>query len=261
MQYKHKLVIAIIQECNLLLDSTVQKYFTAYKEHFALNYAFVISNNFSIELENDLKIFQSKNYFEKKRYALDLTVTDKLNIQKFKNHFLQNIDLPNNNYQQNKLSEKILFTIGYESKSIDSYINQLVQNDVRCLVDVRKNAYSNKFGFKKNDLTNCLNSCDIVYIHISDLGIESQARKKAGAGIYNKFDNNLSLFAEDNYSVSDLFSDYKENLDKKEKSLLYLEEIIEKYKHIALTCFELKHFNCHRNIIANYFEKFRIVHL
>ena len=43
-------------------------------------------------------------------------------------------------------------TIGYEGLSLEQYIVTLLINDVRVLCDVRKNAYSQKFGFSKNQL-------------------------------------------------------------------------------------------------------------
>ena len=43
-----------------------------------------------------------------------------------------------------------LFTIGYEGKKFEEYLNQLIKDDIRILVDVRKNAHSMKYGFSKS---------------------------------------------------------------------------------------------------------------
>lgn len=37
-------------------------------------------------------------------------------------------------------------TIGYEGKTIDKFLNELITNKIDVVVDVRKNAYSMKFG-------------------------------------------------------------------------------------------------------------------
>ena len=47
--------------------------------------------------------------------------------------------------QKRHFDNKKLFTIGYEGKSLERYLNFLIINDVRVLCDVRKNAYSQKY--------------------------------------------------------------------------------------------------------------------
>lgn len=46
----------------------------------------------------------------------------------------------------------VLFTIGYEGISLEEYLNRLLINDIKLLVDVRKNALSMKYGFSKSKL-------------------------------------------------------------------------------------------------------------
>ena len=54
--------------------------------------------------------------------------------------------------QKPHYAHKQLFTIGYEGISLETYINKLIINDVNVLCDVRKNAYSQKYGFSKQTL-------------------------------------------------------------------------------------------------------------
>jgi uncharacterized protein (DUF488 family) len=50
----------------------------------------------------------------------------------------------------------ILFTIGYEGLSIDAYLNKPISNNIRALIDVRKNPISMKYGFSKTKQSDAL---------------------------------------------------------------------------------------------------------
>ena len=76
-----------------------------------------------------------------------------------------------------KPDEKGIITIGYEGKSVDKFLFELVQNKVNVLIDVRKNAYSMKYGFSKSQISRNVNKLNIEYLHIPNLGIESSKRK------------------------------------------------------------------------------------
>lgn len=124
-------------------------------------------------------------------------------------------------------------TIGYEGKSIDKFLNELIVNKINLVADVRRNAYSMKFGFQRSKLKNYLEKIDIEYIHIPELGISSDKRE------------NLKTY--DDYQA--LFAHYQDELDTKRD---YLDEIksIGKNKKVALMCFEKDVKFCHRGIIA-----------
>ncbi|MGY9014452.1 MAG: DUF488 family protein [Rhodospirillales bacterium] len=51
-----------------------------------------------------------------------------------------------------------LFTIGYEGKTLERFLNQLVQHRIRVLCDVHRNPVSMKFGFSKNRLRKAVNA-------------------------------------------------------------------------------------------------------
>lgn len=76
-----------------------------------------------------------------------------------------------------KDEEVTLFTIGYEGISLEKYLQKLIRKNVKLLVDVRKNALSMKFGFSKTLLSRNCNSQGIEYIHIPDVGINSDKRQ------------------------------------------------------------------------------------
>jgi len=143
---------------------------------------------------------------------------------------------------------KVIYTIGYEGLSFESYVNLLLRNDVRLLCDLRKNPLSRKFGFSKGILGRLLPKLGIPYLHIPDLGIESEKRQ--------------TLNTTEDYAR--IFSVYSKALPQKKDSLALLEILLKKYQRIALTCFEKTSHLCHRHCVSDYLErerKIRITHL
>jgi len=136
-----------------------------------------------------------------------------------------------------KQRNRILATIGYEGESFESYLNKLIKNDIRLLIDVRKNPSSRKYGFSKKTLSSVLNKLGIKYIHMPELGIDSKERK--------------SLRTISDYEK--LFVRYNnKNLLKNNLSVNKLYEYFIKNRRIALTCFERDPKMCHRGTLANY---------
>lgn len=130
-------------------------------------------------------------------------------------------------------------TIGYEGGSVESYLNKLIENDVRMLVDVRKNPISRKYGFSKRTLSSLLGKVGIEYSHIPELGIESAERKE--------------LKTQQDYNR--LFDKYEKTILKTQtKALEGLFNLYKEKKRIAITCFEKEHCQCHRSRVANAIE-------
>jgi len=142
--------------------------------------------------------------------------------------------------QKRVINEPALFNIGYEGKSIEQFINQLVIHDVRLLIDVRKNALSKKYGFSKSQISRTCESMNIKYIHVPELGIDSEKRR-------------------DLHDISDynrLFSEYETSiLHPAEKSTSEILKNLRVYKRVALMCFEKDAFMCHRGRIVNHLNK------
>lgn len=148
------------------------------------------------------------------------------------------LDKPYKKQQNLFFDDKIndFFTIGYEGISFENYINKLIENDIKILCDVRKNPYSMKFGFSKNMLKNTLENINIKYIHIPELGIDSDKRKEL---------NSLNDYKK-------LFEEYEKNTlgtNSAKIALDMLQKLSSKNK-IALTCFEKDIEYCHRGVIA-----------
>ena len=137
-------------------------------------------------------------------------------------------------------NKKCFYTIGYEGKSLEKYLNQLIESDIKALIDVRKNPISMKFGFSKNQLKNACEKINIKYLHIPDLGIESDKRQNL---------NNMSDY-------ENLFSFYSENtLPKNTDNINKIILLLEKHKRIAITCFEKEVCKCHRGKILETITK------
>lgn len=132
-------------------------------------------------------------------------------------------------------SNTVLFTIGYEGVSLEEYLNKLIINGIKLLCDVRKNSLSMKYGFSKSQLKHACEGVGIKYMHIPDLGIESDKRQE--------------LHSQSDYDV--LFRQYRnDTLIKTIPQQEYLLELLKENKRIALTCFEANICQCHRKHLA-----------
>lgn len=148
--------------------------------------------------------------------------------------------------QKPKKAEPGFFTIGYERKDIDQFLNALVSNNIDLLIDIRRNPFSMNFIYIKDALMKKLKDVGIDYLHIPELGIESEERK------------NLNTKAD----YEELFTKYRQTLPVKE---VYINRIIElgTTKRIALLCFEADCNFCHRGEVAKVIKskKHEVVHL
>lgn len=127
-----------------------------------------------------------------------------------------------------------LFTVGYEGSTIDTFISNLLANNINCLVDVRHIPFSRKPGFSKDKLARRLSRAKIDYVHLADLGAPKSLREK--------------LKSTGDYSV--FFKKMDRYLDGKKDAI---EEAYHYALHMrcCLMCFEHLAAQCHRKIVAN----------
>lgn len=138
-----------------------------------------------------------------------------------------------------KGNNTVLFTIGYEGISLEEYLVRLIKNDIKVLVDVRNNPLSMKYGFSKNQLKKYCGSLGIDYLHIPEVGIQSDQRQELNT--QNDYDK--------------LFLDYrKNNLSKTTNSQNEILKLLKQHERIALTCFEANICQCHRKHLAEAIE-------
>lgn len=127
------------------------------------------------------------------------------------------------------------FTIGYEGNSFENYLNRLIKNNIKLLCDIRKNPLSRKYGFSRQTLSETLNKIGIEYIHIPELGINSEKRQE--------------LRYQSDYDK--LFEEYeKTTLTQNAHHLEELSNLVHTYKRVAITCFEADHCMCHRSSVS-----------
>jgi uncharacterized protein (DUF488 family) len=133
-------------------------------------------------------------------------------------------------------SDKItLFTIGYEGISLEEYLNRLIRNDIKILVDVRNNPLSMKYGFCKSQLKRFCENLEIQYVHFPEVGIQSEQRQE--------------LNTQADYDR--LFADYRiYNITKTQTTQYVILDLLKNHQRIALTCFEANICQCHRKHLA-----------
>lgn len=126
-----------------------------------------------------------------------------------------------------------LFTVGYEGRSLDELIDELVGAGVERLVDVRELPLSRRRGFSKTALSEALRDAGIEYVHVKALGNPKPNRERywagdieGGSAVYRKHLNNGSRSAL--VELADTLGDAR----------------------ACLLCFERDHTECHRDVIV-----------
>lgn len=143
------------------------------------------------------------------------------------------------NRSKPKSNKTVLFTIGYEGISLEEYLNRLLKNDVKILVDVRCNPLSMKYGFSKTLLKKYCESLGVQYLHFPKVGIQSDQRQE--------------LKTQTDYDK--LFAAYrKNNLTATKETQVGILNLLKQHKRIALTCFEANICQCHRKHLAEAIE-------
>ena len=138
-----------------------------------------------------------------------------------------------------------LFTIGYEGKSLEGYLNELIAQAITAVCDIRKNAVSKKYGFSKSQFKGAIEAMGMTYIHMPELGIDSKRRQ------------NLRSHRE----YRSLFEEYDKNtLNRSQKSVSKIIDMIQTCGRLALTCFEADHNWCHRGRFVEALERRREFH-
>lgn len=138
-----------------------------------------------------------------------------------------------------KGNKTVLFTIGYEGISLEEYLVRLLKNDVKVLVDVRNNPLSMKYGFSKSQLKKYCASLGIEYVHIPEVGIQSDQRQELNT--QSDYDKLFAVYRKNNLS----------NTTTHQQQIFSL---LKQYQRIALTCFEANICQCHRKHLAEAIE-------
>ena len=133
-----------------------------------------------------------------------------------------------------------LVTIGYEGRSLENYLNVLLQAGVTLLCDVRRNPVSRKYGFSKGTLNKACEGVGLRYAHLPELGIASEQRR----GLRTKAD------------YGDLFARYeRQTLPSQRAALDTIRGWVAAGERVALTCLERRPEQCHRHCVAAALER------
>lgn len=157
-------------------------------------------------------------------------------------HVLQNDKVALNKIRnaQPERNDGSLFTIGYEGRTLESYLNVMLQSGVTLLCDVRRNAVSRKYGFSKTTLAKACAGVDIRYKHLPELGIESRLRR--GLETQADFDTLFRMYE-------------RKTLPMQEEALEKIRAWLRSGESVALTCYERKSVQCHRHCVAVALER------
>lgn len=140
----------------------------------------------------------------------------------------------------NKETSSCLFTIGYEGRTIDSYLDTLIANNVAILIDVRRVPNSMKYGFSKSRLQSYINRAGMEYRHIPELGVPTNMRQ--------------NLDSPEAYKM--LFRHYEDEiLPEQTDALKHIMNLLAEHHRIALTCVEADYSMCHRHKIVEYIAR------
>jgi len=126
-----------------------------------------------------------------------------------------------------------LFTVGYEGTTIDTFIANLLTNNIDCILDVRALPLSRKPGFSKTKLSQRLNRSKIHYVHLADLGTPKPIRENLkSTHDYSTFFKKINIYLTNRKDAIEAAYSYVNN------------------HTCCLMCFEHLAAQCHRKIVA-----------
>lgn len=147
--------------------------------------------------------------------------TETIDIQMF-NKIMWNLE---------RIGDFDFYTVGYEKKTIEQFVEILRTKKIGTVLDVRRNPVSQyKPEFSKENLKENLSRNNIKYVHSPDLGVPSQIRRKLGET------GNYDLF----------FKWYDENVISRLDEM----ELENLGYPFAIMCVEYDPTKCHRHRIA-----------
>ncbi|MDR2869636.1 MAG: DUF488 domain-containing protein [Deferribacteraceae bacterium] len=182
------------------------------------------------------KIFKnelSKEFVSKYQEETAKTLTD-LIYEQYPYYTLNSV-IREKNYSISEMDG--LYTIGYEGRSIDSFVNILIQNNIKIVADVRATPLSRKYGFSVRQLESILLKMGIHYYSAKSLGVPNHIR-------------NLI----DEISMDEYLDLYSVALKNQSESLGKLSQIINQGTSTVLLCYENNHQECHRSVVAKKVE-------
>jgi len=128
-----------------------------------------------------------------------------------------------------------IVSVGYEGRTIDDFVTELVRGGVQTVADVRLNAISRKAGFSKTRLRDALAAAGIDYRHMRSLGNTKENRPPFWEG---RVEEGRQVFRE------------RLRSPEAESSLNELSALV-RDQVVAVLCFETDVEKCHRKVIID----------
>lgn len=133
------------------------------------------------------------------------------------------------------MSSPRLVSIGYEGRTAEDLVDELTEQGVRVLVDVRLTPLSRKPGLSKRRLTERLAEAGIDYLHLKALGNPKENRQPFWDG-----------------RVKDGCEAFNDLLDSDEpQAALQTIADLTATGTVAILCFERDHDRCHRQVVTD----------
>lgn len=128
----------------------------------------------------------------------------------------------------------MLYSVGYEGRTIEQFCELLSLASVQTLIDVRLTPLSRKPGFSKRRLSDALDEVGIGYQHERDLG--------------NPPDNRAPFRTSD---PSPGRARYRDKLSNGAGPALHSLIAAARERDVAILCVEADPFHCHRQVITD----------
>jgi uncharacterized protein (DUF488 family) len=129
-----------------------------------------------------------------------------------------------------------LWTVGYESTTVERFLETLTHAGVELVIDVRAVASSRRPGFAKTRLAENLAGTGIDYLHLRGLGTPADGRAAARAGRHEEM---RAIYAHHLRTVAAV------------EDLHALVEVVGSGRPVCLLCFEADPAHCHRSLVAD----------
>lgn len=137
-------------------------------------------------------------------------------------------------------AEKVVWTVGHSTRTIGEFIELLVVNEIRLLVDIRTFPGSRRYPqFNKENLQKTLPEHKIGYRHMVELG----GRRKPAKDSPNVAWRHPSFRGYADYMQTDAF--------KREMEILEAEALRQR---TAYMCSEAAWWKCHRALVSDYLK-------
>lgn len=132
-----------------------------------------------------------------------------------------------------------VFSLGYQQRSVEEFVAQLLQASVEVVIDVRETPWSHKPGFSKSQLATYLGAQGIEYVHARFAGNPKRIRRDA-----RTHDECLDNYEEYLKARPEIISRFD--------SLLV--DLLSQGKNVCLVCYERHPGDCHRTILLDMWQ-------